>query len=183
MVENQADAAAIDLPLPLFVKPVAEGTGKGVTPRSVVRQRADLWPACEDLLARYRQAVLVETMCPGREFTTGILGSGNQARVLATMEVILLPQAEAEVYSYVNKERCEELVEYRLVSGDEPVVAEAERVALASWRALGCRAVAARPRATRRATAVPRGQPLAGRTPSTATCRSSPPSGAHAYAR
>ncbi len=139
LVQCETDAAAVELPLPLFVKPVAEGTGKGVTPRSVVRDRACLWPACRELLERYRQPVLVETMCPGREFTTGILGSGERASVVGTIEVVLLPQAEADVYSYVNKERCEELVEYRLVRADEPVVAEAERVALAAWRALGCR--------------------------------------------
>jgi D-alanine-D-alanine ligase len=139
VVETAADAAAVDLPLPLFVKPVAEGTGKGVTPRSVLRDRAELWPACQDLLARFRQPVLVETMCPGREFTTGIIGTGEAATVIGTLEVILLEHAEADVYSYVNKERCEELVEYRLASAAEPVVAEAERVALASWRALGCR--------------------------------------------
>jgi D-alanine-D-alanine ligase len=139
LVESEADADAVELPLPLFVKPVAEGTGKGVTPRSIVRDRAELWPACADLLARFRQPVLVETMCPGRELTTGILGSGEAAAVLATMEVILLPQAEADVYSYVNKENSEELVDYRLVDGTDPVVAEAERVALAAWRALGCR--------------------------------------------
>jgi D-alanine-D-alanine ligase len=139
LVENEADAAAVELPLPLFVKPVAEGTGKGVTPRSVVRDRAELWPACEDLLARFHQPVLVETMCTGREFTTGILGTGNEATVVATIEVILLPQAEADVYSYTNKEHCEELVEYKLVDASDPAVAETERVALAAWRALGCR--------------------------------------------
>ena len=140
VVEREEDAAAVDLPLPLFVKPNAEGTGKGVTPRSVVRDRADLWPRCAELLERFRQPVLVETMCTGREFTTGILGTGDEARVVGTMEVILLPQAEADVYSYVNKENCEELVEYRLGNAaTEPVVAESERVALAAWRALGCR--------------------------------------------
>jgi D-alanine-D-alanine ligase len=140
VVERESDAAAVDLPLPLFVKPVAEGTGKGVTPRSVVRERSDLWPRCAELLARFRQPVLVETMCTGREFTTGILGTGDEARVVGTIEVILLPQAEADVYSYVNKENCEELVEYRLANpAEEPVVAENDRVALAAWRALGCR--------------------------------------------
>jgi D-alanine-D-alanine ligase len=140
VVESAGEADAVDLPLPLFAKPVAEGTGKGVTPRSVIRRRQDLAPFCRELLERYRQPVLVETLCPGRELTTGILGTGADAEVVGTMEVVLLPQAEQEVYSYVNKERCEELVEYRLVSAAaEPMVAEAERVALAAWRALGCR--------------------------------------------
>jgi D-alanine-D-alanine ligase len=139
VVETAADVASVDLPLPLFVKPVAEGTGKGVTPRSVIRDRAELAPTCEELLARFRQPVLVETMCPGREFTTGIVGTGDAAMVVGTLEVILLENAEADVYSYVNKERCEELVEYRLADSGEPVVVEAERVALAAWRVLGCR--------------------------------------------
>jgi len=138
-VECQSDAARVALPLPLFVKPVAEGTGKGVTPRSIVRSREELWPACQDLLARFHQPVLVETLLPGREFTTGIIGTGRAARVVGTMEVILLPQAEPDVYSYTNKEHCEELVEYRLVTPDDLVVAQAEAVAIASWRALGCR--------------------------------------------
>ena len=57
------------------------------------------------LLARCRQPVLVETFLPGREFTVGILGTGDEARVIGSMEIILLPAAEAEVYSYVNKSR------------------------------------------------------------------------------
>jgi len=44
------------------------------------------------------------------------------------------------VYSYVNKERCEELVEYRLVRPDkDEQVRQAEEIALTAWRTLGCR--------------------------------------------
>ncbi len=139
-VRDAGDAETIDLPPPWFVKPVAEGTGKGVTPASLVRRREDLEPACRRLLERYRQPVLVEEWLPGRELTVGVVGTGADARVLGTLEIVLLPGAEADVYSYVNKERCEELVEYRLVSAHEdPLVREAEAVALAAWRLLGCR--------------------------------------------
>lgn len=140
VVADPEEATRVELPLPLFVKPVAEGTGKGVTPASVIRRREELVPACRELLARYRQPVLVEGFLPGRELTVGLVGTGDEARVLGTMEVVLLPEAEAEVYSYVNKERCEELVEYRLArpEGDE-AVRRAEEVALAAWRVLGCR--------------------------------------------
>ena len=68
------------------------------------------------------------------------MGTGANARVLGTIEVHLLDTAEQGVYSYVNKEECESRVLYRLVRPvDDPVVAEAEAVALAAWRALGCR--------------------------------------------
>src|SRR5262245_49768690 len=67
-----ADIERIDLPYPLFAKPVAEGTGKGVSPASKVQSKAALGAVCEQLLAHYQQPVLVETFLPGREFTVGI---------------------------------------------------------------------------------------------------------------
>jgi len=140
VVEIPADLAQVTFPGPWFVKPVAEGTGKGVTPASIIRDRATLAVQCEALVAEYRQPALVETYLSGREVTVGVLGTGPAARALGTIEVVLLPEAEVGVYSYVNKERCEELVEYRLVPRqDDPMVAAAEDLALACWRVLGCR--------------------------------------------
>jgi D-alanine-D-alanine ligase len=140
LVERPADVAGIDLPFPLFAKPVAEGTGKGVTTASKAKDRAALQAVCEQLLQQYQQPVLVETFLPGREFTVGITGTGDAARPLGTLEIILLKEAEAEVYSYANKEDCERLVEYRLVSAaSDPIVRQGEHTALAAWRMLGCR--------------------------------------------
>jgi D-alanine-D-alanine ligase len=70
----------------------------------------------------------------------GIIGTGPEAKILGTLEVILLANAEKGVYSYVNKEKCEELVEYRLVSSNnDPSVKKTAALALGCWRALGCR--------------------------------------------
>ncbi len=137
VVEQPADVAAVDLPFPLFAKPVAEGTGKGVTPASKVTSVSGLRKVCRQLLQQFRQPVLVETFLPGREFTVGITGTGARARHVAVMEVVLTDKAEADVYSYVNKEECESRVVYRLV--DDPEARAAAEVALAAWRALGCR--------------------------------------------
>ncbi len=140
VVESMADLAKIDLPFPLFAKPIAEGTGKGVSPASCISSTAELSEVCETLLANFRQPVLVETYLSGREFTVGIVGTGDDARVLGTLEIVLLSDAEPGAYSYINKERCEELVRYDLVRSDnDPEVAEAERIALISWRELNGR--------------------------------------------
>ena len=140
LVEQPADVGRIDLPFPLFAKPVAEGTGKGVTPASKAKDRAALRSVCDHLLATYHQPVLVETFLPGREFTIGITGTGAASRVVGTLEIVLLATAEAEVYSYINKEYCEERVTYALgnPATDEQVRA-AEVTALDAWRILGCR--------------------------------------------
>jgi D-alanine-D-alanine ligase len=137
VVETAADIATVDLPFPLFAKPVAEGTGKGITAASKISSREDLAAVCRGLLDRYRQPVLVETFLPGREFTVGIAGTGVRARSLGVMEVMLNPAAEPAVYSYLNKEQYEERVRYRLA--DDEMAGKAGEIALSSWRGLGCR--------------------------------------------
>ena len=137
VVESDAEALAVDLPFPLFVKPVAEGTAKGIDGRSRVADRRELVQRCREVRERFEQAALVEPFLAGREFTTAILGTAEAARVVGTLEVALREGAESHAYSYVNKERCEELIDYSLAAGD--LAAACERIALAAWRGIGAR--------------------------------------------
>ena len=136
-VNSEADIASINLPYPLFAKPIAEGTGKGIDANSKIKNPAELKKVCIQLLKQYEQPVLVETFLPGREFTVGVVGTGTKAKSVGVMEVILNSNAEPDVYSYTNKEQCEELVQYKAVI--DPMAKEAEKIALQTWRALGCR--------------------------------------------
>jgi D-alanine-D-alanine ligase len=137
VIEHERQLDGVMLPFPLFAKPVAEGTGKGITAASKIETPDALKRNCRKLLADYRQPVLVESFLPGREFTVGIIGTGEAARVTDVMEVFLKARAEQDVYSYHNKEHFEELVEYRLAYDEE--AAKAKETALAAWRGLGCR--------------------------------------------
>jgi D-alanine-D-alanine ligase len=137
LVGDAADVGTVHLPYPLFAKPVAEGTGKGISGASRIENSAELRRCCLDLLATYRQPVLVERYLPGREFTVGILGSGCRASVLGTLEVIIREQGEQGVYTYRNKESCEEVVEYRFVEDSD--IRPVGDLALQAWRLLGCR--------------------------------------------
>jgi D-alanine-D-alanine ligase len=131
------DDQACDLPLPIFVKPVAEGTGKGCERASKVTSYGDLGPTAQQLRHRFGQPALAETFLAGREFTIGILGQGQQARVIGVLEIVLLETADAEIYSFENKELCADRVVYRLADDDEAT--SAGQTALAAYRALGCR--------------------------------------------
>jgi D-alanine-D-alanine ligase len=124
-------------PFPLFAKPVAEGTSKGISSASKIMNTIQLTEVCNKLLLNFNQPVLVEMYLPGREFTVGIIGTGKEATALGVMEVILKDNADPEVYSYANKEYCEELVEYRLV--DDITAQRTQKLALAVWRGLGCK--------------------------------------------
>lgn len=137
VIENAEDFAALTLPMPLFLKPVSEGTGKGVTAASKVTNRDQLASVGKDLLERYQQPVLVETFLPGREFTVGLIGTGKAAKVIGAMEVILLANSDLVGYTYRNKEEYGDLVRYQPAT--DSTAKEAMAAALASYRALGCR--------------------------------------------
>ena len=137
VLETSDDDHACDLALPIFVKPIAEGTGKGCERASKVTSYCDLAQTAQHLRHRFGQPALAETFLPGREFTVGILGQGRHAHVIGVLEIVLLETADAEIYSFENKELCENRVHYRLVDDAEAMTAGAS--ALAAYRALGCR--------------------------------------------
>jgi D-alanine-D-alanine ligase len=137
VVEEDRDIDRVNLGFPLFAKPVAEGSSKGVTGMSRIQTQEQLREVCRGLLSQYQQPVLVEEFLPGREFTVGIVGTGERARAIAALEVNLLVGAEEGVYSFSNKENWRQVVRYELADG--PIAEEACAVALAAYRGLNCR--------------------------------------------
>lgn len=137
VIRRPEDALRVDLGFPLFVKPVAEGTGKGCEAASVVGDAHQLQVAASRLIGRFGQPAIAEPFLPGREFTVGILGNGPDARAIAVLEIAIRPGVEDRVYSFENKEDCEMKVQYRLAGDPEAVLAG--RLALEAYRALDCR--------------------------------------------
>jgi len=134
VVSDEKDIEKINLPFPVFAKPIAEGTGKGINAFSKITHRNNLAKTCKTLLKDFHQPVLIETYMPGREFTVGILGTGQDARALGALEVILKPEAEKNAYSYENKEHYDTLVQYVLVKDRE--AKRAMDISLKAWRTL-----------------------------------------------
>ena len=137
VVENLAELSDLSLRFPLFVKPVAEGTSKGISKASKVCNAAELRSGCAMLLERFRQPVLVESFLPGRELTIGIVGTGRDAIALGALEVLLQAKAEPEIYSFTNKQDYKNRVQYRLA--DDSTAEAARQMAIAVWKGLGCR--------------------------------------------
>lgn len=136
VVEHLAAVDEVNLGFPLFAKPIAEGTSRGVTALSRVENQAELVKVCELLLARHQQPVIVERYLPGREFTVGILGTGAEAHALGALEIHLNGH-DNDVYSYDNKQLFEGRVNYTIAA--DALAMAAIDVALRAYRALGCR--------------------------------------------
>lgn len=135
VIRSARDLQAIALPYPLFVKPLAEGTSKGVREVSRVEDRAALTARCLDVLKTYRQPALVETFLPGREFTVGLMGQATAARVIGVSEIGYKPGGDPSAYSYRNKMEAFD----ELTRAEGPLADAVAATALAAWRALGCR--------------------------------------------
>lgn len=93
------------LNFPVIVKPVAEGSSKGIFNSSFVTGKKDLFNIVDEYLAAYRQPVLVEEYLPGREFTVALLGNGPDTVVLPIVEINFseLPEGTVPIYSYEAK--------------------------------------------------------------------------------
>ena len=138
LVECLDDLEKVSLEGPLFVKPAAEGSSKGITGRSKVETRAELQALCAELLGTFRQPLLVEPFLPGRELTVGIVGNGAAAAAVGVMEISFVGGDERHAYTAANKDDFEARVSYQLLNG-EPVSERARQIALAAYRALSCR--------------------------------------------
>jgi D-alanine-D-alanine ligase len=146
LAETVADARNVSLPFPLFAKPAFEGSGKGVSVKSLGHHRGALVAQVEQLLETYRQPVLIETWLPGPEFTVAIIGNGAEARCLPIVgfRFDTLPAGAPPIYGYEAKwiwDTVQSPLEiFECPAAVPEVQAEAVRAAaLGAYRALGCR--------------------------------------------
>lgn len=132
--------------LPLFVKPVHEGSSKGITEKNFCRTPAELEEQIAFLLEHYQQPVLVEEYLPGAEFTCAVLGNGAGAKVLPLvgMNFSALPEGAIPVYGFEAKwlwDRPEQpLAIFECPARiSETLRDQINRVVLDAYRVLGCR--------------------------------------------
>ncbi|KAJ5255095.1 hypothetical protein N7497_007427 [Penicillium chrysogenum] len=138
------------LQYPLFVKPVTEGSSKGIDGFNKVKNPAELEPAVHQLRSKFpAEDILVEPFLSGREFTVGILGAGEDSRVIGVREFIWKkPSADFTngVDGHPDLEfasRWSKSSRNKLIPRDQdlthPQVQAACRVSLDAWKVFGCR--------------------------------------------
>ncbi|MDR0842310.1 MAG: ATP-grasp domain-containing protein [Acidobacteriota bacterium] len=131
---------------PLVVKPLYEGSSKGIYDNSLVRTRGEMIERTTWLMGNYRQPALVEEFLPGREFTVAILGNGDKARALPIVEILFdsLPEGGNPIYSFEAKwvwdQSSNPLRIFECPARlDEKLKTEIENLCLDAYRVLRCR--------------------------------------------
>lgn len=105
LVQTIDDLDSFDLSFPVMMKPVAEGSGKGIFNSSFVENIKELRERLEVNLHTYKQPFIVEEFLPGREFTVALLGNDNELEVLPIVEINFseLPDTLIPIYSFEAK--------------------------------------------------------------------------------
>ncbi len=99
----EIDSAAVTFPS--IVKPLHEGSSKGIFNSSLVRNKAELAREVVPVIEKYNEPALIEEYLGGREFTVAMLGNGDSVKVLPIVEIQFdsLPKGVNPIYSYEAK--------------------------------------------------------------------------------
>lgn len=137
---------ALRVPVPAIVKPLFEGSSKGIPESALCYSPDDVLERVDAVLEDYGQPALVEAFLAGREFTCAILGTGAAARALPLVEIRFdaLPAGAKPIYGYEAKwlwdtpDRPLEIFRCPARVGPD-LEADLVDTALAAYRGLGCR--------------------------------------------
>ncbi|MCI2068404.1 MAG: ATP-grasp domain-containing protein [Bacilli bacterium] len=137
---SKDDKLPEDLTYPLIVKPNAEGSSKGISDRSVCKNKEELAALLNEDRKTYEGDFLLESYIDGREFTIGLIGNGNEVKVFEPMEIIYRKlRGEYKVYSYEVKRNFQDYISYQCppkLTKEE--INELKTAALKAYRVLGC---------------------------------------------
>ncbi len=90
---------------PAIIKPLSEGSSKGIFNDSVVQTPEEAMGRIKSKLKQYQQPILIEKFLPGAEFTVAVWGNGDQIEVLPIVAINYqpLPADAHPIYSYEAK--------------------------------------------------------------------------------
>lgn len=131
-----------ELNFPVIIKPIYEGSSKGIHAKNVIDSEEDLRKVAMELLQKYRSGVLVEEYLSGREFTVGVLGSGKKINVLPPMEIKFRSDLKNPIYTFSHKLETNTEVTYEAPAKvDTLLLKEIQWVVKEAFKALDCRDV------------------------------------------
>ena len=146
VVATRDELDDVRVKFPVMVKPLHEGSSKGIYNSCVARSVHDLEREVDIIHSTYGQPALIEEFLPGREFTVGILGNGLSARTLPIVEISFdaLPEGVNPIYSYEAKwiwDRSDNPLDIFQCPAAVPdhLRQQIQEVALDAYRVLGCR--------------------------------------------
>ncbi|MCA9733030.1 MAG: ATP-grasp domain-containing protein [Lewinellaceae bacterium] len=124
---------------PYIIKPIAEGSGIGITKESVVCNANDLMLRTEYLLDAYKQPVLIQQYIEGREITVGLIEKESTIHAFVPIEVRPKELQQFLVYGFNEKENADSLFDFVPFEEDCDIVGLIKDTSIKAFRAINCR--------------------------------------------
>lgn len=140
VVEGQADLLNHDfMRFPLIVKPLHEGSSKGISEDSIVADKKELRAQVREVFKAYRQPALVEEFIQGKEFTVLVIGNDPPV-ALTPVQIGILGKLELGNLVYTSRRVNNTDISYIC----PPEISHAQDkkmrdVAIAAYRSVDCR--------------------------------------------
>ena len=99
------DIENINFDFPFIVKPISEGSSKGIFSSSLVKNKKEFEAEVRRIIFSYNQPALIEEFLSGREFTVAVLGNDYETEILPIIEIRYddFPVDVIPMYSYEAK--------------------------------------------------------------------------------
>ena len=132
----------IKLSFPLLVKPKDEGSSRGFQDDSLTFDRESLIEKVKEGLETYNPPMMVMEYIEGTEFTVGVLGNGDDIRILPILEIDFsrLPEELNKIYSFEAKFEYDKYITYHIPARvDEETYKKISETAIKAFNSLGLR--------------------------------------------
>ena len=105
VAHKMEDIENVNFDFSSIVKPISEGSSKGIFSSSLVKNKKELEAEVRRIIFSYDQPALIEEYLPGREFTVAVLGNDNETEILPIIEIRYedFPVDVIPLYSYEAK--------------------------------------------------------------------------------
>lgn len=149
VMNNETGGLNKDLSFPLLVKPLAEGSSKGLKNENLVKNEQELKRIVKKIRQLYNQASIVEEFLDGKEFTVSVIGNENPF-ILPIVETKFdyLPEGINKFDSYEAKwiyDSPEFIEKHKVIpivcpaEIDRKMEQEIKEIALKTFKVLECR--------------------------------------------
>lgn len=96
---------------PLIVKPKYEGSSKGISDQSIVRNKQELQAQIQYILENYKQPAIVEEFIKGSEFTVVVIGN-EKPQALPSVQIQILDKKDLGELIYTSRRVYNDDVQY-----------------------------------------------------------------------
>lgn len=113
-VDKLEELEDVNMEFPLFIKPVDEGSSRGIYQDSIVNNKEELYKVVEKLISQYNTPIMIMEYIQGTEYTVGVVENGEKVLPILEIDFSNLPEGFHRIHSFEVKNDYQDYVKYHI---------------------------------------------------------------------